>query len=98
MQKDSDKAKKTIIIDGVVYIANIHDGVYFTNKHQDDKQETSLVYGGSNGKMASVDVMIIKRGANGIDNHFVQVLPICKSATHIHCNKTLIIVIMHYYT
>jgi len=47
--------------------------------------------------MASVDVMIIKRGVNGIGSYFVQDLSICKNAIQVHCNKTPIIVIMHQY-
>jgi len=98
MQKNPRKTKNTIIIDGVVYTANIHNGVYFTIKHQANKQETSLVHCGANEDVASINVMVIKRGVNGIDNHFVQDLPICKNAIQVQCNKTPIIVIIHQFS
>ena len=61
MQKDPGKAKKTITIDGVVYIAKVHNVVYSISKHQADKQETSLVDHGANGGMACEDVMVLER-------------------------------------
>ena len=50
MQKDPGKAKKTITVDGVVYVAKVHNVVYSISKHQADKQETSLVDRGANGR------------------------------------------------
>jgi len=102
MQKDPGKAKKTITIDGVVYIAKVHNVVYSISKHQADKQETSLVDRGANGGMAGDDVMVIERGersatVNGIDGHTVQDLPICTVAAQVKSNKGPIILIMHQY-
>ena len=102
MQKDPGKAKKTITIDGIVYVAKVHNVVYSISKHQADKQETSLVDCGANGGMAGKDVMIIERGdryatINGIDGHTVQDLPICTVAAQVQSNKGPIILIMHQY-
>jgi len=40
MQKDPGKTKKTIIIDGIVYTANIHNDAYFTSKHEAIKRRS----------------------------------------------------------
>jgi len=81
----TNKTKKSITIDGVVYTANMHNIVYLISKHHADKQETSLVDHGANGSMAGDDVMVVERGecfatVNGIDGHTVQDLPICTVA------------------
>jgi len=81
----TNKTKKSITIDGVVYTANMHNIVYLISKHHANKQETSLVDCGANGSMAGDDVMVVERGecfatVNGIDGHTVQDLPICTVA------------------
>jgi len=76
------KPKKSITIDGVLYMANMHNIEYSISKHCADKQETSLVDCRANGGMAGDDVMVVERGecfatVNDIDGHTVQDLPIC---------------------
>jgi len=95
-------AKKTIVVDGVTYTANVHNVVYNVSEHHANKQETSLVDRGANGGMAGEDVMVVERGewcadVNGIDGHEVQNLPICTVAATVKSNKGPIIVIMHQY-
>jgi len=62
MHKDPGKAKKTVTIDGAIYIGSVHNIFYSISKYQANKQETFLVSSDANGGMASVDVIVIKRG------------------------------------
>ena len=95
-------AKKTIVIDGVKYFANVHNVAYHVSKHYVSKQETALVDRGANGGIAGADVMVIERGVkqvtvNGINGHAIQDLPICTVAATVKSNKGPIIIIMHQY-
>jgi len=58
MHNGAGEAKKTVTIDDAIYTGSVHNIFYSISKHQADIQETSLVYGGDNESMASVDAMV----------------------------------------
>jgi len=92
--------KKTIVVDGVTYTANVTCITYNVTAHEHRREGSALIDRGANGGMAGADVKLIetterKADVNGIDNHEVKNLPICTVAATVQSSKGPIIVIMH---
>ena len=93
-------ARKSIVIDGVVYSANVHIQ-YRASSHR-HVRAGALVDRGANGGIAGDDVRIINRtgrqvDVQGIDNHQIIDIPIVTAGAVIKTQRGDVIAILHQY-
>jgi hypothetical protein len=90
------------MINGVEYVAKVHDVMYQVSNHKQTTLPLALNYHGANGGVAGSDTRLIYKSLHsvhiqGIDNHMIKDVPIGTVGTVVNTQRGEVIAIMHQY-
>jgi hypothetical protein len=90
------------MINGVEYVAKVHDVMYQVSNHKQTMLLLALIDRGTNGGIVGSDTWLIDKSLcsvhiQGIDNHMIKDVPIGTVSTVINTQRGEVIAIMHQY-
>ena len=94
--------KQKLSINGVEYIAKLHDVTYQVSNHKQDNLPLALIDRGANGGVAGSDTRLIDTTQRtvhiqGIDDHMIHDVPIGTVGAVVNTQRGPVIAIMHQY-
>ena len=89
-------------IDGVEYIAKVHNVMYQVSNHKQAELPLALIDRGADGGVAGSDTRLIDKTERrvhiqGIDDHMIEDVPIGTVGAVVNTQRGPVIVIMHQY-
>jgi hypothetical protein len=94
--------KASVMINGVEYVAKVHDVMYQVSNHKQTTLPLALIDRGANGGVAGSDTWLIDKSLRsvhiqGIDNHMIKDVPIGTVGAVVNTQRGEVIAIMHQY-
>jgi hypothetical protein len=94
--------KASVMINGVEYVAKVHDVMYQVSNHKQTMLPLALIDRGANGGVAGSDTWLIDKSLRsvhiqGIDDHMIKDVPIGTVGAVVNTQHGEVIAIMHQY-
>jgi hypothetical protein len=94
--------KASVVINGVEYVAKVHDVMYQVSNHKQTTLPLALIDRGANGGVAGSDTWLIDKSLRsvhiqGIDDHMIEDVPIGTVGAVVNTQRGEVIAIMHQY-
>jgi hypothetical protein len=94
--------KASVMINGVEYVAKVHDVMYQVSNHKQTMLPLALIDRGANGGVAGSDTQLIDKSLcsvhiQGIDDHMIRDVPIGTVSAVVNTQRGEVIAIMHQY-
>jgi hypothetical protein len=94
--------KASVMINGVEYVAKVHDVMYQVSNHKQMTLPLALIDRGANGGVAGSDTRLIDKSLHsgniqGINDHMIKDVPIGTVSTVVNTQSGEVIAIMHQY-
>jgi hypothetical protein len=94
--------KASVMINGVEYVAKVHDVMYQVSNHKQTMLPLALIDRSANGGVAGADTRLIDKSLRsahiqGIDDHMIKDVPIGTVGAVVNTQRGEVIAIMHQY-